>query len=184
MKKWIAGMLVVTVMCTTGCDLMRKLAGRPTSDEIAAKRTEILRRQALQKQQADSAAQAQKAAADTAKPVAVPQAPKEKAEPVPAGNTAAKASSVVMQPSSSVKKEGLDHKYYVIVGSFKEKANAEQFLSKFEEKGHHGAVVPLKGGLTAVAAAYADTREDALAVFERVRTEKFCPSDAWVLINE
>ena len=43
MKKSSILLVIVSLLCLTGCDFMRKLAGRPTSEDVELKRIEILR---------------------------------------------------------------------------------------------------------------------------------------------
>ena len=43
MRKSIIFMLMVTLTVVTGCDFFRKLAGRPTSEDIENKRVAIMR---------------------------------------------------------------------------------------------------------------------------------------------
>ena len=45
MKKLMLLVLMVSMTVVTGCDFFRKLAGRPTSEDIEQKRIEIMRAQ-------------------------------------------------------------------------------------------------------------------------------------------
>ena len=65
--KFISGMLIVLLGMSVlhGCDAFRRLAGRPTSDEIAAKREMIQREEAAHQARMDSLSRIEKAKADS-----------------------------------------------------------------------------------------------------------------------
>ena len=65
--RFISGILLAALaLCVfQGCDSFRRLAGRPTSDEIAAKRELIQREEAAHQARMDSLSRIEKAKADS-----------------------------------------------------------------------------------------------------------------------
>ena len=79
----------------------------------------------------------------------------------------------------------LSHRYYLIVGSFKEGANADKFISKVAKDSLMQPVkVKFRTGMIAVGVCPRNKIADMPSVIEEVRTKKFCPKDAWILVNE
>ena len=68
--KFISGMLLVMLGMSVlqGCDAFRRLAGRPTSDEIAAKQEVIQREEAAHQARMDSLSRIEKAKALLTRP--------------------------------------------------------------------------------------------------------------------
>ena len=116
----LAALLLLPV---SGCDAFRKLAGRPTAEEIELMRIGLF----------------------TTK---------------------------------------LDFKYYIVVGSFKSRHNAESLLSTVAEKGYKPILISFRNGFNAIAVAPTNSLREAFSSLKNVRTEAFCPDDVWILVNE
>ena len=78
----------------------------------------------------------------------------------------------------------LEARYYVIIGAFRVRANAENLLRKAKDAGYEPALISFNTGLIAVGLCPCNNIVEAKDALKAVRTEKFCPKDVWVLLNE
>lgn len=177
MKKSYILLATVVMMTVTGCDFFRKLAGRPTSDVIEVKRQEMI---------ADLEAKAarQKAVEDSLALVA-----RNEADSIEACRYI-KENGVRLYTSSSlggIVEDGVwpqydGSRYRVIVGSFRDKGNAQK---KLEEVGEAGDFAPhfirMRNGMIAVGTCPVNEIHYALAGFKELRSAGACPEDAWIL---
>ena len=73
--------------------------------------------------------------------------------------------------------------YYIVVGAFKDRANAESLLTVVREAGYSPVLINFRNGFNAIGIAPAN---DLLHVFQslkQVKKEGFCPDDVWILVN-
>lgn len=154
----------------SGCDFFRTLAGRPTSKDIEAARLRIEREEAAHRFRLDSLRRVQKAMADSLELLDAIKA--EKSNILSSGSVGGVGASA------------LDCRYYIIVGAFSDKANAEKQGRKASDKGYRVTLVPFRNGYTAVALEGSRSLSEAYAALKRIKEESFCPADAWVLVNE
>ena len=151
MRRYILLPLLVASVLATGCDAFRKLAGRPTASEIEARRVAMLQEQQLLEQaRIDSLERVRKALADS---LAVLDSLKQ-------------LSGTILNPSAmgGLYTTKLDSRYYIIVGAFTYRPNAEKLLS--------------------VGLCQTDNLNAALRSLKKVKGEPFCPVDVWILVNE
>ncbi len=164
MKKLIQTVLILipVALAATGCDFFRKLAGRPTSDQIAAM-AEAIRleesariadslRKALAEPQEDSAATTPAAAAPA------PAAPAA-AAPAPAGDL---------------------KRFYVVMASFGNSANANKYASILEAKGYPATILK-RGSYQVVAVCGTDDEAAIKQSFDEIRRQDFCPQGVWII---
>ena len=164
-------MLMVALPLFTGCDFFRKLAGRPTSEDIENKRIAIMRaEEAAHQARQDSIMMEQQKVIDS---IAVMDSLKQQ-----------KSNIIKTDSLGGLLETELDARYYIIVGSFRSKANAESLLATAATNGYAPTLISFKNGLIAVRVGSSDNIKDAFASLNKVRTEKFCPADAWILVNE
>ena len=173
MKKSCMFILVIAVLCLTGCDFMRTLAGRPTSADVEMKRIEILRAE-------EAALQAR---LDSLRKV------EEKMirDSLNALDSIRQIGGSILNPASlgGLFATKLEARYYIILGSFRARANAESLFKVAKEAGYKPALISFgKGGLIAVGVSPVNRLPDAYAALNEVRKEKFCPKDVWILVNE
>ena len=168
----ISGVLLVffAVTALQGCDSFRRLAGRPTSDEIAAKREIILREEAAHKARMDSLSRLEKAKADS---LAILDKIRNSGEMF-----------LSVASLRGVDALRLGKRYYIIVGAFSNAANAGWLASKIEAAGYEVEKIPYGNGFTAVGVAGTDALAHLWDNLQKVRTESFCPKDVWILVNE
>ena len=170
--KFILGMLVVLLGMSVlqGCDAFRRLAGRPTSDEIAAKREMILREEAAHQARMDSLSRIEKAKADS---LALLDKMKDAGEMFLSVSSLRRANA-----------QKLDKRYYIVVGAFSNVDNASWLASKITAAGYEVEKIPYGNGFTAVGVAGTDALAHLWDNLQKVRTEPFCPKDVWILVND
>lgn len=171
MKRHILILFLSGMTLLTGCDFFRSIAGRPTSEEIENKRIEILREQeAVEQARLDSLRRQQQIVRDS----------------IAALDSIRQQGGTILNPAKlgGLFATKLDARYYIIVGSFRQRANAEQMLRNISGMGYAPALISFKNGMIAVGLCPVNTLPDALTSLKKVKSESFCPSDVWILVNE
>ena len=184
MKKSYILILLATMMMLSGCDFFRKVAGRPTSDEIKVKKELVARAEALKAEQAR-----EQARLDSIQ-VALEQ--ERIAQEVAAKDSLAalvtlKEKGCMMYDLASLKglaSGDLQHRYYVVVGSFKQGSNVDKFMKKISKEPDMEPVkIYFRTGMVAVGVCPRNKVSQIATVIDEVRAKSFCPKDAWVLVN-
>lgn len=171
MKRSFILLIAASMFMLTGCDFFRTLAGRPTSAEIEARRIEILRvEEALIQARLDSMKVAEQVMRDS----------------LAALDSIRQYGGTILNPSKlgGLFATRLDARYYVIVGSFRSRSNAEALLVKAADRGYAPALISFRNGMIAVGLCPVNRLQDAMTSLKAVRKEPFCPSDVWILLNE
>lgn len=171
MKKSLFLLMIVSMTMLTGCDFFRMLAGRPTSEEIESKKLEILKAQeAIEQARLDSLVREQKMVQDS----------------LAALDSLKQQGGTILNPAKlgGLFSTKLEARYYVIVGAFRQRANAEVLLEKAAALGYKPALILFRSGMIAVGLCPVNTLPEAVASLKKVKMESFCPSDAWILVNE
>ena len=161
------------MLSVTGCDFMRKLAGRPTSEDVEVKRLEILRAEeaALQARLDSLRKVEQKMLQDS----------------LNALDSIRQMGGSILNPAAlgGLFATKLEARYYIILGSFRSRANAEGLFQVAKEAGYKPALISFgKGGLIAVGVCPVNRLSDAYVELNAVKKESFCPKDVWILVNE
>ena len=78
----------------------------------------------------------------------------------------------------------LDFRYYIVVGAFTLRSNAEGLLKRVQDAGYTGTLISFRNGYNAVGVCQTDHLPTAFASLKKVKEEPFCPSDVWILVNE
>lgn len=159
--------LCAVLVLVSGCDFLRRAAGRPTSKDIEAKKALIAAEQDAHARRLDSMKLVQKQISDS---LAVIDSIK-----------ASKSRIMQSRMLSEQSRTELQYRYYIILGSFARKENAVALSAKVESKGYPVTMISYRNGFTAVALCPAD---NVTAVFEslnQVKKEDFCPEEAWIL---
>ena len=182
--------LLSVTMVVTGCDFFRVLAGRPTSKEIEAKRAEILR-----------SAQDDKVVAQDDKVVAqddkgsVPQQNQDSVQVVKPEtaaserqddgqrphSAAAEQSEARMDAAVPVRPAGEKKRFYVIMGAFSSRENAEKYAERIKSFGYEPEFFGFTEGRTAVGVGGTDDPEEAKAFMRELKGQDFCPEGVWIL---
>ena len=185
MKKSYILLLVAVMMSVTGCDFFRKVAGRPTSELIEAKRQEMI---------ADLEAKAEKKKAVQDSLELVVRNESDSIEAI----RFIEENDVRIYPSSGlggVLEDGLKDfdsydgtLYRVIVGSFRDQANADKMVKKIGEVGESIGLwahqIRMHNGMIAVAVRPTDRIQSAVAGIDDLRNCGVCPPDVWILKME
>lgn len=167
MKKNIAALAVaatVLAIALTGCDFLRKVAGRPTGAEIesALARREA-EEQARHQARLDSMNRIAQAMADSLKALEAQEAPEEK--PVAA-------------PSSSG-----TIRNFIIVGSYAEQKHALRKKKTLEDSGYNVEIFRLKNGWHAVGIEGAATLAKTRQMMDSLKRKGVCSRGSWVYVK-
>ena len=162
------------VVLTSGCDFLRTVAGRPTSDVIEARAAEIARIEA--EEQARAAAE--KAAAEAAAKHAADSAA------AVAYLSEVKATLIPVSSIRALDAVSVGTKYAIVVGSFSQPGNASSFAEKLRGLGYDAAVMKFTNSHEMVGVCPTDDIVEIAAKYPQVRAEKFCPPEAWILVKD
>ena len=171
MNRIITFLLLVCVLSLTGCDGLRRLAGRPTGAELADKQARILAVQEAKHQaRIDSMRRIEQALADS---LAVLDSLKQ-------------MRGTILNPAAlgGLYTTKLDFRYYIVVGAFTVRSNAEKLLQRVQDDGYVGTLISFRNGYNAVGVSQTDNLPEAYAALKKVKEESFCPPDVWILVNE
>lgn len=171
MKKILVLLFGVSLFTLTGCDFFRGLAGRPTSEDIERKRLEIIRaEQAAEQARLDSIRREQQIALDS----------------LAALDSIRQYGGTILNPArlGGLFATKLEARYYVIIGAFMVRSNAEALLKKAKAEGYEPAIINFNNGMNAVGLCPCNNIVEAKEALKIVKKEKFAPSDVWILLNE
>ena len=119
MKKSCILLILISLLALTGCDFMRKLAGRPTSEDVEAMRLEILRAE-------EAALQARLDSLRNVEQRMVQDS-------LNALDSIRQLGGSILNPASlgGLFATKLEARYYIILGSFRSRANADMNMNLF-----------------------------------------------------
>lgn len=171
MKRSLIYILITSCLLLQGCDVFRKLLGRPTAAEIEAKRLEIIRnRESIHRYRIDSLRRVEKQIADSLVIL----------------DSIKQMNGTILNPASmgGLFTTKLDYRYYIIVGAFTKRLNAEELLKSVQKSGYIGTIINFKNGFNAVGICNTNSLKQAFSSLKTVKNEVFCPKDVWILVNE
>lgn len=171
MKRFSILLIIMSLFTVAGCDFFRTLAGRPTSEEIEMKKVELLRaEQAVLQARLDSIRLEQQMVQDS----------------IAALDSIKQYGGTILNPAKlgGLFATKLEARYYVIVGAFKRRSNAEALLCKAADAGYVPALISFNNGIIAVGLCPCNNVVSAKEALLSVKKESFCPSDVWILLNE
>lgn len=158
--------LMLPLVCS--CDLFRKMAGRPTSDQIEQKRAMIEREAAAHQHRLDSLDEAMQDIADSLALL----------DSIRCSDDAL----VEARQLSEEARNSLAYRYYVVVGTFGSHSNAEKCAADMNENGYPAVLITYANGFTAVGICPSDNISEVYSSLRKVRDSGSCP-DAWILDN-
>lgn len=88
--------------------------------------------------------------------------------------------SVALHMQARQTDEGLDRRYYIIVGSFKREKNSSSMLAFLKKQGYEPVKIPLKNGYDMVALRGYDAYSAARAEVNKIELQEVCPYDVWI----
>lgn len=177
MKRSVVLSLVLAAVVLSGCDFLRSLAGKPTSEELTEKRERILQLEEEARLQArlDSLEKVRQRMADSLAALEDHLL-----------DSLSQTKGTILNPSKlgGLFTTKLDAKYYIVVGAFRTRSYAERKLEKCNKAGLPATIISFRNGLLAVGVCPSDSLNDTLKKLHELRGNGICPEDAWILINE
>ena len=175
MKKFII-VLALTALTVQGCDFVRTIAGRPTASKVEAIRQEQIRLEEKRHQaRLDSMKKAQQQMADSLAALEAYLL-----------DSLSHSKGVLKSPANlgGLGATELDCKYYIVVGAFRDIANARRKQSACYDAGYPAQIVYFRNGLNAVAVCPSNTLTELMDKFKVLKKNEVCPSDAWMLVSK
>lgn len=160
---------MLALVLLSGCDFLRTVAGRPTSAELQAKAEAVAAEDAVLKAQAEALEAARKHTADSL--AAVEYLAQE-------GPRKTAASSL-----KGLDLSGFNSSMLIVLGGFSKPENAAAFASKVEAAGYKTSVLRYNYGSSIVGVCPTDDPVELRDCWIKVREEKFCPKDAWIMVK-
>ena len=167
----VMALAVMVLLPLGGCDMFRRLAGRPTAEELDRMRLEMMaEKEAEHQARIDSLRQVEKMLSDSLSVL----------------DSLKQLHGTILNPSEmgGLFTTRLEARYYIVVGSFRNRSNAESLLNDVSIKGYSPVLINFRNGFNAVGISPSSSLKEVLASLKKVKTEDFCPSDVWILVNE
>lgn len=171
MNRTIIPVMLISMVLLSGCDMFRRLAGRPTEEEVDRMRIEMMaQKEAAHKARIDSLMRVEKAISDSLSIL----------------DSLKQMHGTILNPSEmgGLFTTRLESRYYIVVGSFLGRSNAESFFQDVEKSGYVPILINFRNGFNAVGVAPSDNLKEVLDSLKKVKMEAFCPPDVWILVNE
>ncbi len=171
MKKFLFLLSALSLLTLTGCDMFRRLAGRPTAKELEQMRVELFQRQESEHlARIDSLKRVEMALCDS----------------IAVLDSIRQLHGTILNPSEigGLFTTRLDFMYYIVVGAFKDRSNAETLLAEVREKGYSPVLINFRNGFNAIGIAPANDLQHIFLSLKKVKGEDFCPDDVWILVND
>lgn len=163
-------LLIFLLPMVQSCDFFRRLAGRPDSAFIEAKRQQIEQEKHAHQARLDSVKNIRNKMADS---LAILESIKQH------NNAVVEARQ--LDPDS---KAQLKYRYYIIIGSFAKSDNAKSLADMVAEKGYEPTLIRYKNGFTAVGVCPTNSLKMVPTLLDSIVNESFVPDGIWVLNNE
>lgn len=177
MKRSVILAIALAAVLLSGCDFVRSLAGRPTSEQLEEKRVAIERLQAEERHRArmDSLEKVHRRMADSLAALEARLL-----------DSLSQAKGTLLNPSKlgGLYTTRLDAHYYIIVGAFRTRSYAERKLTKCNEAGYTATIISFRNGLLAVGVCPSDSLNETVRRLRELRGNGICPEDGWILVNE
>ena len=168
--------LALTALIVQGCDFVRTIAGRPTAAKVEAIRQEQIRLEEERHQaRLDSMKKAQQQMADSLAALEAFLL-----------DSLSQSKGSLKSPATlgGLERSELDSQYYIVVGAFRDIANARRKQSACYDAGYPAQIVHFRNGLNAVAICPSNTLTELMDQFKVLQTKPVCPPDAWMLVSK
>jgi len=197
MKRFSSLFLCVcfVVFLSSGCDLLRGIAGLPTAEEvekmaeaIEKKKAETSDTLAVQSEQVPDSvsvvAEAVEAAPEAVTPVQV-----KTAEAAPVKAAAGPVASfdsfgynvMAYSPQKHKYTKAPEKGYYLMIGYFNSKENAENLVANAKKDGFEALILQNTNGASSVALVHTATSGEMAQVLKKASTLSYVPKSAWIL---
>ena len=170
-KGTVVAAVLIAALMASGCDFMRKVAGRPTSADLeamVAAREQEEARAAIALQERQRLEKERQYQADSLLAVQTME-------------------GIVMNRLSELNVRvvtDLPAKYNVVLGAFSDASNADILISRLKEAGYEASAMRYRSGKTAVLACSTDSFVELGKSFASLQKETYCPKDVWVIVKE
>ena len=172
MRKCAVYILIFSILsCATGCDFLRRAAGRPVSADIEAKR-ELIRQDSLRRQ----------AVADSLERIRL-EREAYVADSLAVMDTLSSEGVFIRRASEipSMKGADLQARFWLVTGAFRNRTYADRLVLKLENAGFESrSVVPSKG-LVTVLAAPSETIRGVFDSYRLYRSSSLYNPQVWIL---
>ena len=178
MKRSVILILAGAALFLSGCDFVRTLAGRPTSDDLEVKRSHIERAENVARYQARI---------DSLEQVRVRLADSLAALDAYLLDSLSQTKGTILNPTKmgGLYTTKLASRYYIVVGAFRTRSYAERKLTQCNNAGYRDAtIISFRNGLLAVAVCPSNSLNETLKKLRELRGNGICPPDGWILVNE
>ena len=178
MKRSVILLLSCAALLLVGCDFVRTLAGRPTSDVLEVKRSAVERIETAARYQAH---------VDSLERVRAHRADSLAALDAHLLDSLSQVKGILRDPAKNggLSTDDLTSRYHIVVLGTWTRSYAERKLSQCIEAGYASArIVRFRNGLLAVAVCPSDSLNETLKKLRELRGNGICPEDGWILINE
>ena len=162
---------ILAFCAAVSCDFMRTVAGRPTSAQISDMVAEKEEREARAREEEELRAAQERQRAYLADSLAAVQ-------------TLSDITFINLTDLNVHIVTELPARYNVVLGAFSSADNADRLVSEVKSAGYGASPFKYRNGKTGVVACSSDSDVQLGKSFAKLREEKFCPAEAWVLVNE
>ena len=176
MKRTFIIVLALILLCTSSCDFVRTLAGRPTTAQVEQLRLEQLAaEEARQQTRLDSMARVEKQMADSLAALEAHLL-----------DSLSQANGTILNPAKmgGLFTTKLETRYCIVVGAFRGRYYADRKLKACNEAGYKASIISFKNGLMAVAVCPSDDLSETVKTLNQLRGKGVCPPDSWILVNQ
>ena len=171
----------LVALSVSGCDFFRKIAGRPTSSDIAVLTNAILNESRRIKLEEETAAvDTVVAVVDS---VVVEEPVKVDTQEALSYYESVAYRKVAYDKSSGRYSEEPDKQYYLIIGFFSVPENAQNLIKKMTEEGFSPVALTHRNGKQSVALIASDSLQDFVDNLKKADEAGLCPKDSWILEN-
>ena len=162
MKRSVLLLLASAALLLGGCDFVRTLAGRPTSDDLEVRRSTIERAENVARYQARI---------DSLERVRVHMADSLAALEAHLLDSLSQTKGTLLNPTKmgGLYTTRLESRYYIVVGAFRTRSYAERKLVKCNEAGYTATIISFRNGLLAVAVCPSDSLNESLKILRELR---------------
>lgn len=169
LKKCSLGLLcAIMSLSLTGCDFLRTIAGRPTSEELAviekAAQEKLVREQVVK---------------DSLAVVAAREAAEREAEAFWSSKDAPRI--VDASTLKGLAFRDVEFKYLIVLGSFSKPENVVSFTKRLSEAGYEPVVLKYNYGTQIVCVCPSADKSSLMQACAKVSKEPFCPGNYWII---
>ena len=181
MKNQVILALTVLAILTTSCDFMRKVTGRPTSSDLEQIRLEVAELERIKAEQ-----KAEQLRLDSLVAARAEMKARMIADSLAVLDSLRQMNGTILNPTElgGLYTTKLDSRYYIVVGSFRRRVNAEKLFTQVSDADYQPILISFRNGFNAVGICPNDKLSAVFNDLKAVRKERFCPSDVWILLNE